>query len=141
MNPLHHKVFVCHSLFFAFIDRAHPKHAIAEAYFRFFAEREYRVYTDSNTILICYNNLRKHMSVTVAKEFLRAVLWGQIEIIHASEPEERDALKMLSNNTDGTLTYQNCLLSVLSYRRNINEIATLDPFQPAFGQTIFTLPF
>lgn len=135
------KVFITQSVFFAFIDRAHPSHTMAEAYFRHFGENGYQLYTDTATLMACYDALRIHMSVTVAKEFLRAVLYGNIEVIRSQESEERDAVKLLSSNQSASYTYQNALVAVQSYRRNISQIATFHTYTPSFGQVLFTLPF
>jgi len=135
------KVFICHSVFFAFIDRAHPKNTIADAYFRHFAEHSYHLYSDQANIITCYTNIRKHISNTIAKEFLRALTWGSVDIIRSNEVEEKDALKLLNNNPDAQFTYQNALISVLAYRHGISQVVTFDPHQASFGQVIFSLPF
>ena len=39
------KVFIATSAFMAFVDRANPKHVQAAAYFQYFAQEKYNLYT------------------------------------------------------------------------------------------------
>ena len=65
------KVYIARSGFYAFIDRAHPKYDQASAYFRYFSQEGYTLYTDSMTLIDVYNQIYKEISPSLAKDFLR----------------------------------------------------------------------
>jgi len=45
------KVYIARSGFYAFIDRAHPKHEQASAFFRYFAEQGYLLFTGTDSLM------------------------------------------------------------------------------------------
>ena len=134
------KVFVAPSGFYAFIDRAHPKYEQASAYWRYFAENNYSVFTDSQTLIDCYNHIYKEISPSLAKDFLRTVFLGNLNVIYPEERDVKSALKTLVNYQSTELTISQALRAVLANRRGVSQIYTFDYLHPLFGQTVFYLP-
>jgi predicted nucleic acid-binding protein len=134
------KVYITRSGFYAFIDRAHPKYDQATAYFRFFAQENYILFTDSSTLTDVYNNIYKDISPSLAKDFLRTIFLGNINIIYPEERDIKAALKTLINYQSTELTFSQSLRAVLANRRGINQMFTFDYLHPLFGQNIFYLP-
>ena len=134
------KVFVAPSGFYAFIDRAHPKYEQASAYWRYFAENNYSVFTDSQTLIDVYNHIYKEISPSLSKDFLRTVFLGNLNIIYPEERDMKSALKTLVNYQSTELTISQALRAVLANRRGISQIYTFDYLHPLFGQSVFYLP-
>lgn len=134
------KVFITPSVFFAFVDRAHPKHDQAAAYFRYFALSSYQLYTNNLGINATYQRIYDDMSRSLAKDFLRIISVSDINIIYADEADTKAALKTLVNYKTTDLTFEEALMSVQAYKRNISYICTFDYLHPLFGIGSFYLP-
>lgn len=134
------KVYLSVSAFYAFINRAHVKHNQAYAYFRYFGQENYSLFTDIYCVMEAYNQIYKEISPSLAKDFLRIITISDVNIIY---PEERDikvALKTLINFQSADLTFAQSLRAVLANKRAITQIHTFDYLHPLFGQTVFYLP-
>lgn len=134
------KVFVARSAFLAFIDRANPKHTQAAAYFNYLASEKYQLYTGYNSILETYLAIYQDISPSLARDFLRAITLGSINIIYPTEADLKAAVKALSSSQARDLTLYDAQMEVLAYRNNIQEIFTFNYLPSLFGLTIFTLP-
>lgn len=134
------KVYVTTSGFFALINRAHPKYNQAAAYFRFFAEENYTLFTDTLTLSETYEQIYREISPSLAKDFLRTAFLGDINVIYPEESDVKAALKTLVNFQSTDLTFNQALIAVLANRRGINNIYTFDYLHPLFGQNMFYLP-
>jgi predicted nucleic acid-binding protein len=134
------KVYIARSGFYAFIDRAHPKYDQASAYFRYFSQEGYTLYTDSMTLIDVYNQIYKEISPSLAKDFLRTVFLSNINVIFPDESDIKAALKTLINYQSTELTFGQALRAVLANRRGVGQIFTFDYLHPLFGLTVFYLP-
>ena len=134
------KVYVAPSAFYAFVDRAHQKHEQTSAFFRYVAEQGYTLFTDTSSLTETYNRLYKEISPSLAKDFLRTIFLGNINIIYPEESDIKAALKTLINYQSTELNFSQSLRAVLANRRGINQIFTLEYLHPLFGQTVFYLP-
>lgn len=134
------RVFIAPSAFFAFIDRAHPKHDQAVAYFRFFSQEKYLLFTDTASINHAYELIYKEISPSLGKDFLRSIFLGNIHVIFPEESDAKAAVKALITFRSPELLYSHALMAVLAYRRSITTICTFEPLQNLFGQTVFYLP-
>lgn len=134
------KVYLTPSIFLAFVDRANQKHNSASAFFRYFGQEEYQLYTDLPSLLTSYNYIYEKISPSLAKDFMRSM---QISSLNVLFPEERDfkaALKTLINYRTTDLTFPEALMSVLANRYHISQICTFDYLHPLFGLTLFFIP-
>jgi predicted nucleic acid-binding protein len=134
------KVYVSRSGFYAFINRAHPKHNQAVAYFRYFAEENYSLFTDTYTITDVYNQIYKEISPSLAKDFLRTLFLGDLNVIYPDESDIKAAYKTLTNYQSAELTFIQALRAVLANRRGVSLVYTFEYLHPLFGQTVFYLP-
>jgi predicted nucleic acid-binding protein len=134
------KVYLESSTMCAFVDRAHPKHEQAAAFFRFFAQEEYTLFTDAVTITDAYNTIYKDISPSLAKDFLRTLALSNINVIYPEEADMKGALKALVNFRSTELTYQKALVAVLANKRGISQIATFDYLHQLFDLQLFFLP-
>lgn len=135
-----HKVFLVSDALCAFIDRAHPKHEQAAAFFRYFAQEEYQLYLDIYTIIDAYNQIYKDISPSLAKDFLRSLSLSNINILYPDESDIKAAVKTLITYRSTDLTFPEALRATLADRKTIAEICTLGYLHPLFGLTLFYLP-
>ena len=140
MATLSKKVYLDPSIMCAFIDRAHPKHEQAKAFFRFFAQEEYTLFTDSINVTDAYATIYRDISPSLAKDFLRTLTLSSINIIYPEEADLKAALKALVNYKSTELTYQKAIVAVLANKRGIPQIATFDYLHQLFDLQLFFLP-
>lgn len=140
MALLSKKVFIESSIFCAFVDRAHPKHEQAAAYFRFFAEEEYLVFTDHTSLMDAYTSIYKEISPSLAKDFMRTLSLSNVNVLYPEEMDSKAALKSLVTYQSTDLTFPKALSAVLAQKRGITQICTFDYLHPLFGQQLFYLP-
>ena len=134
------KVYIAPSGFLAFVDRAHPKYDQASAYFRYFAQNGYALYTDTMSIVETYSQIYKDISPSLAKDFLRTIFLGNINKIYPEERDIKSAFKTLVNYESVELAFNQALRAVLANRRGISNIYSFEYLHPLFGQVIFYLP-
>lgn len=134
------KVFLAPSSFLAFIDRAHPMHEQAAAFFRYFGQEQYQLFTDYPTIMEVYRVIYSSISPSLARDYLRTMSITAINFIYPEDSDAKAALKAINTYQSTDLTYSNALLSVLAYKRNIQQICTFEYLHPLFGLTVFYLP-
>ena len=134
------KVYIAPSAFYAFIDRAHSKSEQASAFFRYFGLENYMLFTDIQSLIESYNHIYKEISPSLAKDFLRTIFIGNINIIYPEESDVKATLKTLVNYQSTELTFSQSLRAVLANRRGISQIFTFEYVHPLFGQSSFYLP-
>jgi predicted nucleic acid-binding protein len=134
------KVFLAPSSFLAFIDRAHPMHEQATAFFRYFAQETYQLYADYPDILEAYRVIYNTISPSLARDFIRTMSITAMNIIYPEDSDAKAALKALVTYQSTDLTYSNALMSILAYKRSIQQICTFEYLHPLFGLTAFYLP-
>lgn len=134
------KVFIAPSVVVAFIDRAHPKHEQASAFFRYFAQEEYQLYIDLPSMLKAYNLIYKDISPSLGKDFLRTMSLTNINIIYPDENDYKAALKALINFQSTELIFPDALIATLCVKRNISQVCTFDYLHALFGLSLYYLP-
>lgn len=140
MSTLSKKVYLAPSALYAFIDRAHEKHAQSTAYFRFFSEQEYLLYIDTINMNETYDIIFKKMSPSLAKDFLRILSLSDVNIISPEENEIKATFKTITNYNSLDLTFSEALMAVIASRRGIQQVFTFDYLHPLFGLNTFFLP-
>jgi predicted nucleic acid-binding protein len=134
------KVYVTSSVLYAFIDRAHPKHPQAAAYFRYFAQEKYQIFTSYLDVENAYKEIFQKISPSLARDFLRGLILSSINILYPTESDTKAALKALINYRSSELDFKASQMSVLATRNNVNQVCTFDYLHPLFGLNAFYLP-
>lgn len=134
------KLFITSSVFVAFIDRAHSKHAQATACFRYFAAQKYQLYTSYVNLVEAYRVIFDDISPFLARDFLRAIIMGSINILYPSQADTKAAVKALVSSQANELNFVDAQTEVLAYRNSIDQILSFDPMHLLFGLTSFGLP-
>lgn len=127
-------------MFYAFINRAHEKHPQAAAYFRFFAQEQYQVFTSYSVIEEAYKEIYEKISPSLAKDFLRGLSMSSVNILFPTESDLKAALKTLINYRNTELTFHDSQTAVMADRNHINQICTFGYLHPLYGLTAFLLP-
>ena len=134
------KVFIANDMFVAFIDRAHPKHIHAVAFFRYFATERFELYSNIPIVIASYQKIYQDISPSIARDFLRSISLGNINIIYPDESEFKNALKALITYQSTELTFDEALMAVEADKRRIPAICTFEYLHPLFGLSTFFLP-
>lgn len=134
------KVYISSDGFIAFIDRAHPKHMHAAAFFRYFAQNHFQLYTTPITINDTYKELSASISPSVAKDFLRALQFSSINIIYPEDSDMKLSLKTITTSNSIELTFSKALMAVTCNKHNIPQICTFEYLHALFGLQVFYLP-
>src|SRR4030067_2587351 len=116
------KVYIAQSALYSFIDRVHAKHYYSQAFFRYFGQEEYALFTDTITILQTYNQIYKEISPALARDFLKTIFLSDVNIIYPDESDIKAALKTLVNYQSTELTFADSIMAVLANRRGISHI-------------------
>lgn len=134
------KVFISSDAFVSFINRAHPKHMHAAAFFRYFAQNHYQLYASVITINEVYDELSKTISPSIAKDFFRAIQFSNINILYPEESDMKISTKAILTNQSIELTFSKAMMTVLCNKRNIPQICTFEYLPSLFGLQVFYLP-
>lgn len=134
------KVFLAPDIFVAFVDRAHPKHLHATAFFRYFAQEQHFLYTNPHNIMDAYTLIQKKISPFLAKDFVKAISLGSITMLYPEDTDLKLTYKTILASNSQDLSMQEALMSVMADRRSIPQICTFEYLHPLFGLQVFYLP-
>lgn len=134
------KVFISESALVAFVDRVNPHHSQAAAFFRYFAENKYKVFTSYINIEEAYREIFEKISPVLARDFLRAINLSNINILYPTESDLKAALKILISFRSPELTLWEAQTAVLANRYSISQICTFKYLHPLYGLGVFNLP-
>lgn len=132
------KVFIAEDAFVAFIDRAHPKHLHAGAFFRYFAQEHCFLYTNISVLAATHQKISDTVNETVAKDFLKALSFSSITILSPDDSEIKTAMKVVVGTSE--ISMSEALMLVMSERRGISSVCTFQPLHQLFGIKTFYLP-
>src|SRR5262245_8548518 len=128
------KVFLSQDAFLAFIDRASPHHLHAGAFFRYFAQDNYFLYSNIPIVIATYQNLSQSISPSLAKDFLKALQFSSITILSPEDSELKTAMKTVLSYSSSDLPLQEALMLVMAERRGIPSICTFSYLHNLFGR-------
>jgi predicted nucleic acid-binding protein len=140
MSLISKKVFIATSAFMAFMDRANSKYVQAAAYFQYFAQEHYQLYTGYLNLAEVHGEISERISGSFARDFLSAINLGSINILYPEPGDMKVTLKTLMNYRSTDLTFKEAQMAVIASRRSINQICTFEYLHPLFGLTAFFLP-
>jgi predicted nucleic acid-binding protein len=134
------KVYIASDGFVSFIDRVHKKHVQSTAFFRYFAQEEYQLYTNIITIDETYMRIYNTISPSLARDFLRALTLSNINILYPEHADIKAAIKIIETSNSVELTYAKALMAVICNRKNIPQIMTYEFLHALYGLQLFYLP-
>ena len=134
------KVYIASDGFVAFMDRAHAKHVQASAYFRYFAQENYQLYSTVVSINDTYTSVYNTISPSLARDFLRVLALSSVNIIYPEAADMKIAIRTLESSNSVDLTFTKALMAVECNKKSIPQIATFDYLHALFGLQLFYLP-
>jgi len=134
------KVYIAPDGLIAFIDRAHKKHIHASAFFRYFAQQKYQLYTNVVSINDTYMTLYNTISPSLARDFLRTLSFSSINILYPERAEIKTAIKIVETGNAIDLTFAKALMAVLCNKKSIPQIMTYEFLPALYGLQLFYLP-
>lgn len=133
------KIFIDSSVLIGFIDRADSNHAKAVKAMENLAKLGYHLYTNSLNVSEVYAGLARETGISVALDFLQAILQSDIEILFPQKADFITANRMLRSNRERQLTLREILNATLMQRRGINQILTFNYWHNLFGSYVSNL--
>lgn len=133
------KIFIDSSVLIAFVDRTNINHSKAVKTIENLARLGYQVYTSSQNVNEIYATLARETGISVALEFLQAILQSDIEILFPQKVDYITANRMLLSNRDRQLTLREVLNATLMQRKGISQILTFTYWHNLFGSFISNL--
>ena len=134
------KVYIAPDCFIAFIDRAHPKHLHAVAFFRYFSQEKYQLFTTVVSINEVYIQLYTTISPSLAKDFMRALSLSSINLLYPESSDMKIAMRTILGSTSPELTFSKAIMAVICNKRSIPQICTFEYLHSLFGLQLFYLP-
>lgn len=133
------KVFLAADVFIAFLDRNHPKHLHASAFFRYFAQEHFYLYTSSEIVIATYQKISQSIGASFAKEFLKVLSESAITILAPEDTEVKKAIQTVVSSFS-EIALDECLMLVIAEKRHIPYICTFTYIHNLFGRETFYLP-
>jgi predicted nucleic acid-binding protein len=134
------KVYIATDTLVAFIDRAHPKHMHASAYFRYFAQNNFQIYLTIVSLNEAYHELYQIISPSVARDLLRAIELSNVNIIYPIESDVKRSIRLVATTQSVDLTFSKALMAVICDKYGIPQISTFSYMPQLFALKLFYLP-
>ncbi len=134
------KVFLAADALTAFVDRAHPKHLHSAAFFRYFAQEGFQLFTTLTEINTANQYIYSALSPSLSKEFIKGLSLSAINILTPDDTDIRATYKTMLSNSTTEMTFAEALITTLANRRNIPQICTFSYIHLLFGIQLFYLP-
>lgn len=134
------KVLLAADVLVAFVDRSHPKHLHATAFFRYFAQEKFFLYTSPLVIVDCYTLISQRISPILARDFIKAISLSNITMMYPDESDVKLSYKTILSAENSEVSFHETLLAAMASRRNISYICTFSYLHPLFRLSPFYLP-
>lgn len=133
------KIFIEASVFPAFIDRVNPNHAKASKIFEVLGRNKYQVFTSGMVVIQTFNALERDLGETLARDFLKAMLETNIQILYTNEPDLLAAFRYLKANPGRQISLSSIINANLIQRHGINSVLTFDFWPNIMGIVVSDL--
>lgn len=133
-----HKIFIDSSVYNAFIDRGSKDHPAAVKIMENMAKLGFQTYTGSQTVYEAFSALRVDIGISVALEFLEAILESSTEILFPQKADLIKSYRLLKNNREKDITLREALCTVLMERKGVSRIITFGYWHNLLGTIAHT---
>lgn len=103
------------------------------------AHAGYQLYTSSLNVSEVYAALARETGITVALDFLQAILQSDIETIFPQKSDYITAHRMLRSNREKQITLREVLNATLMQKKGISKILTFTYWHNLFGTYVSNL--
>ncbi len=133
------KIFVDSSIFISFIDRADSNHSRGVKIMESLAKAGSQLYTSSLAVNEVYSALSREAGMSVALDFLQAIIQSDIEVIYPQKADYIASHRMLRANKERQLTLREVLSATIMQRREVTQILTFNYWHNLFGSYVNNL--
>lgn len=134
------KVYIASDGYVAFIDRAHRNHVHTSAFFRYFAQEHFQLYSTIVSINEAYITIYNTISPSLARDFLRSIALSNINTLYPENSDMKGAIKTIESSNSVDLTFTKALTAVICNKRSIPQVVTFEYLPSLFGIQVFYLP-
>ena len=133
------KIFIDSSVLISFIDRADPNHLSGVKAIETIARMQFQAYTSHQNVSETYAALARKVGISVASDFLQAILQSDIEIISPQKADLITANRILRVNRDRQISIREVLNASLMQKGGIVQILTFTYWHNYFGTYVSNL--
>lgn len=130
------KVFLDSTILIAFIDRADKNHPRSLKIMENLAKLNYHLYTSLQNIIDCYSLFSQETGISVAQDFLQAVIESNIEILFPQKGDLISAQRVLRSNREQQISLREALNATLMEKKGIYQIITFAYWHNLFGTQV-----
>lgn len=127
------KIFIDSSVFISFIDRADDNHSKVVKTFENLAGLRYQIFTSAQNLSEVYTAIAREIGVSVALDFLNAILQSDIEILFPQKADILAVNRILKGNKERQIPFRETLNATLMQKRGVNQILTFSYWHNLFG--------
>lgn len=133
------KVFIETSFFLAFIDRASPNYLKSQQIFEYIARESYLAYTSEIVLQQTFNRLEKDIGLTVALDFIQAILESNIHVCYISASEFVVAFKFFKAAKKAICPLTEVINTDLMMKNRLTHVLTFDRWNNLMGTAVSEL--
>lgn len=133
------KILIDSPIFISFIDRSEVNHSAAVKAMETLAKNRYQLYTSIQNVQEVYATLLREIGISLALDFLQAILQSDIEILFLQKADLITAHRMIRSNRERQLTLREVLNATLMQRKGISQILTFGYWHNLFGTAVSRL--
>lgn len=127
------KIFIDSTVLVSFIDRADPNHIIGVHAIETIARLGFQAFTSIQNISDTYSTLTRKVGISVALDFLQAILQSDIEIIFPQKADLVTANRILRANRDRQISLRDALNACLMQKAGIVQVLTFNYWHNLYG--------
>lgn len=132
-------IFIDTSAFLAFIDRADINHIKSVRVFELLARHNFQVYTSNLIVVQTFSRLEKDLGFSLAKDFLKTILEGNIQVLHPTESDLKAAYRFLKLNPERQISLMEVVNTHLMDKVRVVSILTFSYWHNLMGTSISPL--
>lgn len=130
------KVFLDSTILIAFVDRADKNHPRSLKIMENLASLNYHLFTSLQNIIECYSLFSQEAGISVAQDFLQAVIESNIEILFPQKGDLISAQRVLRSNREQQISLREALNATLMEKKGIYQIITFAYWHNLFGTQV-----
>lgn len=132
-------IFIDTSAFLAFIDRADINHTKSIKLFETLARQNFQIYTSNLVVFQTFSRLEKDLGVSLARDFLKTILEGNIHILHPGESDLISAYRFLKLNPERQTSLMEVVNTHLMDKSRVLTVLTFSYWHNLMGTSVSPL--
>ena len=133
------KIFIDSSILVSFVNRADPNHLKGVHSIETIAKLKFHAYTSNQIISDTYATLTRQVGISVALDFLQAILQSDIEIIFSQRTDLIAAYRLLQTNRERQVSFREALSAIAMRKKGIIQILIFASWHNLLGTYVSNL--